>query len=178
MSPSVSPSLSPSESPSVSPSVSPSESPSLSPSTSESASPSAPVLNYSRGSYDILPLVDDDLETLYSEEEITAVEAIDGVYVEQAAGEYIYSVHQFRDELLGYTNGRVTWVGKSTINTSISAVYLQVFNQISQLWETLASCVLDVVDEDVTITAVISGLSSYLDDDGVITCRVYQEEIG
>jgi hypothetical protein len=172
MSPSTSPSSSESSSQSISPSDSPSASPSTSPSTSPSSSPSIPPdKDYSRGEYDNLSVDDADLITAYTPQDVMDVETDNDVEVGQDATAN-YSIHLYKNSGTG-DKVRVNWKGKSTLAPSSSAVYLQIYNQTTSLWETLTSNNSANADTDFELIAY-STLIDYQDENGFIACRIYQ----
>lgn len=176
-SPSASVSPSSSTSSSVSPSASISPSSSYSPSSSISASPSLGYEDYSRqGIQDFLPSNNDDLVTMYTTAEMAIVSQIDGVFVVQT-GTDVYMIHQFKNFIGESTQVQLNWKGKSTETCSVSPITLQIFNQQSQLWQTVDQDGSAVAGADVTLTATILDTSFYIDPDQVITCRVFQEAL-
>jgi hypothetical protein len=167
-------SLSPSISPSISSSVSPSASISPSISASISPSPSPDWKGYTRGNYAELPADDTDLENTYTETDYTNASSDNNVWVEQpASGEY--SIHQFKD-YISVGNATFTWVGKSSLAPTTSAVYLQIYNQITTEWEQLDVNNSSSVDTNFTLTNSVADLANYKNG-GVISCRVYQEAL-
>jgi len=181
ISPSISPSLSRSPSASVSPSqsASPSVSLSISPSSSvslslsQSASPSVGYSDFSRTQRSFLPSDNADLDTLYTEQEETSVSSVDGVLVAQN-GSNNYMIHQFK-RFCGDENAcEITAVFQSTLAPSSSPVYLQIYNLVTALWETIDSNNTAAQDTNFTMTKEMTDLTQYKGSTGVITCRVYQ----
>jgi hypothetical protein len=196
-SPSASPSASPSESPSlspsasVSPSESPSASPSLSPSASVSPSPSPGWEGYSRGDYADLPADDADLETAYSAQDYLDVDAKDEAEVCQSATDE-YAIHEFKDYAGLATKCTLEWYGQTSVDPATSPVYLQVYNQNTDAWETLDQVpalfggALAVyggdydhygspgADTNFSLFAHIDDLTNYLTPGKTLSCRVYQ----
>lgn len=172
-------SSSPSASPSVSVSLSPSssfsssESLSISPSSSISLSPSEGYSLYSRGDYAALPANDNDLETTYTDAEEVDVATKDGVRVDQTATQE-YMIHQFKNFLGTRLFCTLEWYGQSTLAPSLSPVYLQIYNQSTDTWETVDSDDSSGEDTNFTLTADIAELVDYRDASNVISCRVYQ----
>jgi hypothetical protein len=171
---STSPSVSPSASPSISPSESASESPSISPSVSPSPSPG--WKGYTRGNYATLPLNDNDLSVIYSDQDYIDVATIDQIRVSQSAtGEY--TVHQYRiyaGELIDHNECTIYWVGQTDLATSISPVYLQVYNQSTDEWETLFTESTCPANQDFSMDTYIVNLTNYKDDNFVVSFRIYQ----
>jgi len=173
ISPSSSPSLSPSssESPSLSPSLSPSAS--KSPSVSPSTSPGWKA--YTRGNYTTLPTDDADLETSYSDQDITDVGTSNNVWVGQNAN-LEYAVHQYKEYAGGDSVATVNWEGKSSIPPSTLPIYLQIYNQNTDEWETLASNNSAAVDTDFTLSYIVPNLTNYKTVESIIVFRVYQQK--
>ena len=85
-----------------------------------------------------------------------------------------YSVFQFKD-FAGTSNVTdLIWNGQSNIPCSTSAVYLQVYNQNTNIWETIAFNNSAEADTDFDLTAHIGDLTAYKDAGNFISCRVYQ----
>lgn len=189
-SPSISASISRSASPSLSRSVSPSLSKSKSPSLSASLSPSAsfsPSLSpspspgwndYTRGAYAALPADDTNLGTAYSAQDVIDVGTANDTRVGQNS-DIINSktliLHQFKDYVGGLSAWRVQTELQSSLAPSSSPVYLQIFNQISNEWETIDSDSATGADTDFVLAAdIMVDVDNYKDGD-TISCRVYQE---
>lgn len=126
-------------------------------------------MEYSRGQYAALPpTTDADLTTPYSASDYVAVETVDTNRVEQLADGGAYAVHQFKD-YVGDGNRIVCVVQQS--GSPGSPMLLQIYNRVSQLWETLDSQT-GADDVDVTFTETIADVSDYIDARGVVSCRV------
>jgi hypothetical protein len=139
-------------------------------------SPSAGYQDYTRGDYGVLPTIDDDLETAYTEQELTDVSVDDSDYVAQTATQE-FMIHQFKDYTGENNSCRLTWIGKSTLAPSSSTVYLQIYNRTLGEWEGVDSDALSDADTDFTLAADIADLSDYKDSNTVISCRIYQEAL-
>lgn len=131
--------------------------------------------SYSRGAYGSLPATDANLSHLFSPSEEGAVAVIDGVYADQSATNQ-YSVFLFRDRNANNTDPiNVSWTGKSNIAPTASAVYLEIYNRNSGLWETLDSNSAAAAGSNFTLTGTqSSSLSDYYDGNNAVACRVYQ----
>ena len=171
-SPSASVSPSASTSPSISPSSSLSPSASISPSASSSPSPSSGFSNNTREENSVLPSGDNDLSTMYTEIEDTYISKRDNIYVGQV-GALEYMIHQFKTFVGQNSKCKIEWEGMSTLAPDLSPVYLQIYNQISGLWETID--IMDDADEDINfqLRGKIPDLTNYVNS-MVISCRVYQ----
>lgn len=187
-----------SPSPSISASVSPSAS--TSPSPSESPSVSAGYSDYSRGTLSPsarykyggvagirytygqhiryggtkgLAVDDSDLDTIYTEQEEVKVSAIDTDWVGQE-GALVYMLHQFKSFVGDHAFCTLEWVGKSTLPPSLSAVYFQVYNKSTGLWENFDSNSTSNEDLDFELEARIPDTTNYKGANSTISCRVYQ----
>lgn len=168
---SVSPSISPSGSISASTSPSSSNSPSIS--SSVSPSPSKGYSLYSRGDELILPAGNNDLEHLYSELDEEKVVREDLTRIGQTA-QLQYMIHEFKNFVGDKSKAELQWVGRSTLAPALSTVYLQIYNQSTDLWENIDSNNTAHADKEFELTAVINRLANYKDDQEIITCRTYQ----
>lgn len=176
VSPSVSPSASQSPSTSVSPSISPSSSASSSVSSSVSpsisASPSQGFSQYTRQNTPVLPTNNNDLQTLYTDQEEDDVARPDNVRVTQA-GVQEYVIHQFKNFANGHSTAELKWEGQATVAPSTSTVYFQVYNQ-STGWETIDQNSTAPANTDFTFFHPLADLTAYKDATNVISTRVYQ----
>lgn len=169
---SLSSSVSESASISFSPSTSVSLSPSISISASISPSPSVGYLIYSRGDYSTLPTTNSDLETLYTESEETLVSTRNSQYVGQTAI-LEYMVHQVKEFASGQSYCNVEWEGRSSLAPQSSAVYLQVYNCVTDEWETIDTESSAREDINFELSAKVRSLTNYVENHE-ITVRVYQ----
>lgn len=167
-----SPSISVSASVSPSPSLSESISASLSESASVSASPSMGYNIYSRGDYSTLPTTNLDLETLYTDSEETLVSTRNSQYVGQTAI-LEYMVHQVKEFASGQSYCNVEWEGRSSLAPQSSSVYLQVYNCVTDEWETIDTESSAREDINFELSAKVRSLTNYVENHE-ITVRVYQ----
>ena len=140
-----------------------------------------------------------DLETFYSAQDITDVDAVDAAWVTQAAAGAQFAVHQFKNFVGTEIQGSVTWTGQTDDVTN--AIILQIWNEQGGVWETidqvpglyngaahesyqgqdLAFLTSQLfygnppVNTDIVLSGHIPDLTAYKDPSNVITCRVYQE---
>ena len=163
--------MSPSLSPSISPSISVSPSISISPSASPSPSPGWE--NYTRGDYAVLPIDDTNLEVNYSTQDYLDVNADDTTWVDQVATEE-NMIHQFKDYVGNKKSCILKWKGKTTLQPSLSTVYLQIYNKVTHQWDTVDSDNTSNANTDFILTIIILDLTDYKDASNVISCRVYQ----
>jgi len=120
-----------------------------------------------------LPGSDNDLETVYSIQNVTDVATKNDVRVEQTATAE-FAIHQFKDYHPDGT-ADLEWEGQSNIACASSTVYLQVYNRDSGLWETIDSDNSTAANTDFTLSGSIADTTDYKDGSNVISCRVYQE---
>jgi hypothetical protein len=125
-----------------------------------------------------LPANDADLENIFIWQEYVNVSTDDEIRVAQTATDQ-FSVFLFKDKATTNTKAiNVSWNGQSDRAPSSSAVYLQIFNRTSGLWETLDSDNATAVNTDFALSGVKStGLTNYYDANFWVACRVYQEAI-
>ena len=127
--------------------------------------------NFTRGTYSSLPGDDTDLITPYTGPDYTDVSSENAVRVGQSGSEG-YAIHEFK---VSATTGSaiVTWNGQTSIACSVSAVFLQVYNQITHLWETLDYDDTNAADSDFELKENIANVGDYVSG-GYMACRVYQ----
>ena len=114
-----------------------------------------------------------DLENGYTAQEIINISISDNEKTDQTAT-LEYAIHQFKDAAEGENNCKLTCECSSTLSPTFSTVYLQIYNVNSSTWETLGSNNTAGADEDFTLEATVINLTNYKDNDGVVTCRLYQ----
>jgi hypothetical protein len=125
------------------------------------------------------------------------VELVDLAWVDQSATSQ-YSIHQFKnyaDVPVGHNECLVSWTGQT--NNISTPVVLQIYKITSSeydsaltdyddstrqydqegLWEDLIQMSATLANVDFVLSASISDLTNYKDIRGVVTCRVYQQEI-
>lgn len=72
----------------------------------------------------------------------------------------------------------VIWKGRSTYDSRVSPIFLQVFNQNSAQWENLDYDNTKPPDTDYILNGSVSAnLSNYYDAGFTVTCRIYQRII-
>jgi hypothetical protein len=130
---------------------------------------------YSCGSSSSLPGTDSNLDTFYTDLDITYVASVDADMVSQSATDE-YAIHQFKVDATGKHSVDLTWTGQSNIAPSHSTVYLQIYDHTLDSWVTAASN--SLADADINFTLApptITPLEDYKDASEIITVRVYQE---
>lgn len=130
--------------------------------------------SYTRGDEISLPSNDTDLETEYDMNDIGNVETADNVRVAQT-GTNQYMIHQFKNDIGGASACNVTWEGQTTWPPSSNPVTLQIYNRNTTSWETIDSDNTTAEDTDFQLTANIPDTTDYVDGNGFISCRIYQQ---
>jgi hypothetical protein len=159
---------SPSNSPSISPSTS--NSPSNSPSVSPSPSPAS--YGKTRGNYAVLPTTDADLETPYSAQDSTDISSKNDIRVGQS-GILQYMIHEFKN-YVNRSSCSLECEIQTDLPPSASTVYLQIYNQTTNLWETIDSDSTSPASTDFVLSATVADTANYIDGTSFISCRVYQ----
>ena len=144
--------------------------------TAAFTAPTTPPYNqyYSRKA-GAVPGDDADLTTVFTTEEDYDVKLVDADRVNQFATATNFSLFQFKDVIPGKNVATLTWTGQSDVATSDSTAYLQAYNRNTTTWVNVDTNTTTAANTNFTLTGVISGLTNYLDADGLISCRVYQE---
>lgn len=101
----------------------------------------------------------------------------DSDYFIQYGSEYM--VQEYKKKWINNTDSpRFTYKGRSTEDTRVSAILIQIFNQNSAQWETLA--VINKVPADTDFTQTVqqtANPSNYYDSNNQVTFRTYQQVI-
>jgi hypothetical protein len=105
----------------------------------------------------------------------------DAAYVSAAGDELVcqtgtteYIVHEFKDYVGAQTYCQLNWSGNASLSPVSSTVYLQIYNRLTALWETVNSNNTAGSNVNFTMSATISDLTNYKDVDTIISSRVYQ----
>lgn len=134
---------------------------------------------YSRAKRLNLPAADANLDILFTDPEYVDVSADDDIYVQQCARDTLdpYSIFLWKNKHDKDTDVIVVQcVAKASIAPSVSAVFLQIYNRNSGLWETLDSDNATAADTEFTLSGTQSiNLGDYYDAEFWVACRVYQE---
>ena len=128
------------------------------------------------GDYNVLPIDDTTLETQFTCVEYSKVITDDNIYVVQTAdGEYsIFLWKNKNTDNKDVIIGR--WKGKSTMATSNSTAYLQIYNHTDEQWETLDSDNATIANTEFILTGTQStDLNKYYDISYWAIFRIYQE---
>lgn len=123
-----------------------------------------------------LPTTSANLQNPYNVWMYSDVAADDGDYVIQFGSEYVISEFKYRNPRGNNTdNIAITWKGRSTESTVTSSILLQIYNQNSSAWETIASENRQPADVDFVLSGKqTANLSNYYDASNIVSARVYQ----
>jgi GTPase SAR1 family protein len=132
--------------------------------------------DYTKGNYAELPTTSADLETTYTAGNITSVATQDDDRVAQT-GYLEYMIHQFKDYVGGATRCTLECELQSTLAPTLSAVYLQIYNHNTDVWDTVDSDNTSSADTDFILTGEKADLTNYKYESAIISCRVYQQAI-
>lgn len=116
------------------------------------------------------------METNYSAQDYLDVNTKNDVRVEQTASDE-FAIHQFKDYAGSQTKASLECELQSSLAPSSSAVYLQIYNQEINEWETVDLDDSTAADTDFSLTAEVNDLTDYKDTNNIISCRVYQEAV-
>jgi len=104
------------------------------------------------------------------------VDTDNGVRVGQTADDSNFAIHQFKD----FTGDESTCTLYADLQSDYapltSTVYLQIYNYDTTEWDTVDSDGAEDADTDFVLTANIPDLTNYKSD-GIMTCRIYQENV-
>lgn len=132
--------------------------------------------DYTRESIAPLPSGEVNLSTLFSAQDYLDVATVNSVYVDQISSDK-YAVFLWKDNV-SFFPFTVTFTGKSDRATTLSTVYLQIYNRNSSEWDTLDSDNVTASGVDFTLSAeVTTSLSNYINASGWMSCRTYQQAI-
>lgn len=134
-----------------------------------------PVHNYTREAKASVPSDKNDLATVYTTPEEGDVFYSDQIYVPLTFGDTTFGMHQFKklnDNRVDRVKVRIDL--KSSLAPLSSPVYLQVWDGITNSWQTADSNNVNDANEDFTLNADVND-TSYYDFGNEFACRVYQE---
>lgn len=123
----------------------------------------------------MLPSNDDDLEVLYTGDEVTQVGTNDTIRVSQNSTTE-YTIHQFKNFVGGATSGTPLWEGQTNLLPSTSNVVLEIYNVNTTAWVEIDRDNSSPIDTDFTLTATVD-LADYKNTQNVVCCRVYQQGV-
>jgi len=121
-----------------------------------------------------LPSDDADLETPYTSGDETDVASDNSIRVGQSASGQ-YAIHQFKDFIGNWNKVTLTCDVQTDLLPSLSTVYLQIYNRTTPVWETVDSDNFSPINEDFLLSADINDTSEYVSEQGIVSCRVYQQ---
>ena len=150
---------------------------SLSNSPSASPSPGQPVNDYTRDALDALPSTKDDLATVYTTPEEGDVYLDDNRFVDLIGSGSKYLIHQFKkDNNNRHDRIKVKIKLKSTLAPTSSTIYLQMWNGITNAWETMDSEALKGANEEFSLVADVNETSyfDFRESFAEVAVRVYQ----
>lgn len=125
----------------------------------------------------VLATTSADLQSDLTTTQVSNVIGDDGGYFVQYGSEFT-ALHFQRIATSNSQNINITWKGRSTYDSRVSPIFLQVFNQNSTQWETLDYDNTQSPDTDYILNgSVTSNLSNYYDSNNQVTCRIYQQVI-
>lgn len=98
----------------------------------------------------------------------------DSDYFIQTGSEYM--IQEYKKRWINNTDTPIfTWKGRTTQSTPTSPLLIQIYNQNSATWETLATINKVPADTDMQFTVTQStNVSNYYDSNNIVTFRVYQ----
>ena len=123
-----------------------------------------------------MPADDTDLSVDYTGQNYTDVSTHNEVRVGQVADYTEYTIHQFRNYAGDNVTCTIVAELRSSRAPSASTVYLQIYDYNGVAWETIDFDDSHAANTDFELTAHMSALANYKDS-GVITCRIYQENV-
>ena len=144
---------------------------SLSPSISPSTSPG--WIGYTRGNYAVLPTDDEDLEVVYSDQDVIDVGSDNNVRVSQS-GSKEFIIHEFK-EYVDKFSCSIECNLQTDLAPTISIVKIQIYNRVTTVWDDVTTNSIAGAGSDFSMTGSIPNLTSYRDGDNVVSFRVYQE---
>jgi hypothetical protein len=112
------------------------------------------------------------LETAYTDDEIIDVAEIDDRKVGQT-GSAEYAIHQFENFIGDHPICLVSCTCLSTLAPSVSPIALQVYNENTKVWDTVASNTTAAENVKITLSAEIETVN-YKNDNQSITGRLVQ----
>lgn len=102
------------------------------------------------------------------------VDGDDGDYFIEYGSEYM--IREYKKKWINNTDvPTFTWRGRSTVSTIVSPMLVQIYNQNSAAWETLAVANKVPADTDFSVTvSQTTNVSNYYDSNLIVTFRSYQ----
>lgn len=123
------------------------------------------------------PLTNANLINLFTSTQVSNVAADDGDYFVEYGSEYMIREYK-KDWTNNVDSIYFTWRGRTTYDTRVSPMLIQIYNQSSLAWETLATANTIPADIDFSVTvSKTTNLSNYYDASNIVTFRSYQQVI-
>lgn len=124
-----------------------------------------------------LPANSADLTNLFTSINAGNVSVDDGDYFVEFGSEYVMAEYKYR-HINNTDIIRFVWRGRTTYATTISPLLIQIYNNNTLAWETLARETRQPADVDFELRVSQSlNLGNYYDSNKVIAMRVYQQVI-
>lgn len=113
----------------------------------------------------------------FTSPQVADVAGDDGDYWVQTGSEYL--IQEYKKDWTNNTDSiSIVWRGRTTLDTSISPVYLQIYNINSATWETLDIENMRPADVDFQMMgSQTSNVSNYYDSKFIVSFRIYQKVI-
>lgn len=120
------------------------------------------------------PLTSTNLINSFTNAIYSDVAGDDGDYFIEYGSEYM--IREYKYDWINNTDSpQFTWRGRSTVDTRVSPILIQIFNVNSSTWETLARETRVPADIDFSVTVTqTANVSNYYDSNNVVTFRSYQ----
>ena len=119
-----------------------------------------------------MPADEANLETEYTEQDITDVSTKNEVWVSQTASSE-YTIHQYQD-YVSVEGVNLEWEGQTNLAPSTATVKLEIFNENTQTWDSVDEDSGSNADTDFILTGDIADLTDYKNGSNMIACRIYQ----
>lgn len=121
---------------------------------------------------DSTDLISRNTSVLYGDESVD-----DADYSIQYGSEYLLSNYQ-KININNTDIPSFTWKGRTTYDTRISPILIQIYNVNSSAWETLANVNSLPADTDTSVTVTqTSNVSNYYSTDNTVIFRIYQQVV-
>ena len=116
-----------------------------------------------------------NLETSYSVQDYLDVDTSDATRVAQTATDQI-AIHQFKDYVGAQSSCTLSWTGQSNQSATFSSVVLQLYNENTTTWDTIATDSTTLNGNNIVFSENIADLTNYKTASSTITARVYQDD--
>jgi hypothetical protein len=85
-----------------------------------------------------------------------------------------YLIHQYKSFIGSNTEVNIEWEGKSGIAPDDSTAYLQIYNEVTEAWETIDYVSNGSENINFELSAYILDATVYKDGSNIISVRIYQ----